>query len=53
VISCLDDFDLPLLACINGFALGGGLEVALACHWRISSPTAKLGLPEVNLGILP
>ena len=53
VISCLDDLEVPLVACINGVALGGGLEVALACHWRIASPTAKLGLPEVNLGILP
>jgi 3-hydroxyacyl-CoA dehydrogenase len=45
--------DKPVVAAIDGFALGGGLEVALAAHYRIATPTAKLGLPEVNLGILP
>jgi enoyl-CoA hydratase len=43
----------PVVAVINGFALGGGLEVALACHIRIASDNAKLGLPEVGLGIIP
>ncbi|MET0545246.1 MAG: 3-hydroxyacyl-CoA dehydrogenase NAD-binding domain-containing protein, partial [Caulobacterales bacterium] len=43
----------PILAAIHGNALGGGLEVALACHYRIATPSAKLGLPEVNLGLLP
>ncbi|MEO5598702.1 MAG: enoyl-CoA hydratase-related protein [Novosphingobium sp.] len=42
----------PVVAAIHGTALGGGLETALACHWRIAVPTARLGLPEVKLGIL-
>jgi 3-hydroxyacyl-CoA dehydrogenase len=53
VLEALDDFDKPLLACINGVALGGGLETALSCQWRLSSPKALIGLPEVHLGILP
>lgn len=43
----------PIIAAVNGFALGGGCELALACHMRIASTNAKLGLPEVTLGILP
>nr|WP_121270054.1 enoyl-CoA hydratase-related protein [Pedobacter schmidteae] len=43
----------PVVAAINGFALGGGLELALACHIRIASENAKLGLPEVSLGLIP
>jgi enoyl-CoA hydratase len=43
----------PVIAAVNGFALGGGCEIALACHWRYASENAKLGLPEVGLGIIP
>jgi enoyl-CoA hydratase len=43
----------PVIAGINGFALGGGLELALACHIRIASENAKMGLPEVSLGLIP
>ena len=48
-----DAMKKPLLAAISGFALGGGLELALACHYRIATPKAQLGLPEVKLGLLP
>src|SRR5438067_1343884 len=48
-----DSMKKPLVAAITGFALGGGLELALACHYRIAAPKAQLGLPEVKLGILP
>src|SRR5437763_2794923 len=48
-----DAMKKPLVAAIAGFALGGGLELALACHYRIAAPKAQLGLPEVKLGILP
>jgi len=43
----------PIVAAVNGYALGGGCEIALACTLRIASETAQLGLPEVNLGIFP
>nr|WP_294551504.1 3-hydroxyacyl-CoA dehydrogenase NAD-binding domain-containing protein [uncultured Rhodopila sp.] len=49
----LDASSKPVVAAIHGFALGGGLENALACHYRIAVPSAKLGLPEVLIGILP
>jgi enoyl-CoA hydratase len=43
----------PIVAAVNGFALGGGCELAMACHFRLSSPNAKFGQPEVNLGLIP
>src|SRR5690554_5110958 len=43
----------PVIACINGFALGGGLELAMAAHFRVASENAKMGLPEVSLGVIP
>src|SRR5688572_17641930 len=49
----LERLSKPVIAAVNGFALGGGLELALACHMRIASSTAKFGLPEVKLGIIP
>ncbi len=48
-----DNFSKPMIAAIGGFALGGGLELALGCHYRVALPGALLGLPEVKLGILP
>ena len=48
-----DAMKKPLIAAISGFALGGGLELALGCHYRLAEPKAQLGLPEVKLGILP
>src|ERR1044071_7239948 len=48
-----DGMNKPLVAAIGGFALGGGLELALACHYRVAAPRAQLGLPEVKIGILP
>ncbi|HEX9982247.1 MAG TPA: enoyl-CoA hydratase-related protein [Thermoanaerobaculia bacterium] len=49
----IERFPKPVIAAINGFALGGGCELALACHIRIASEKAQLGLPEVTLGIIP
>lgn len=47
------NFPKPVIAAINGFALGGGLELAMAAHFRIASDNAKMGLPEVSLGLIP
>jgi enoyl-CoA hydratase len=49
----LETMPKPALAAVHGFALGGGLELALACDIRVGSPRAKLGLPETNLGVVP
>ncbi len=49
----IEDLNTPVIAAINGFALGGGLELAMACHFRIASDNAKMGLPEVSLGVIP
>jgi enoyl-CoA hydratase len=49
----IESLDKPVIAAINGFALGGGCELALACHMRTASENAKFGQPEVNLGIIP
>src|SRR3546814_6368970 len=53
VVDAMEASAKPVVAAIHGMALGGGLEVALGCHYRISTPKAKLGLPEVTLGLLP
>jgi enoyl-CoA hydratase len=53
VLRLLEACPKPVIACVNGFALGGGLELALACHFRYATSKAKLGLPEVGLGLIP
>jgi enoyl-CoA hydratase len=53
VLDSIENLGKPAIACINGFALGGGCELALACTLRLASETAKLGQPEVKLGIIP
>lgn len=53
VFDAIENSSKPFVAAINGFALGGGLELAMACHIRVASETAKMGLPEVTLGLIP
>lgn len=49
----VENLSTPVIAAVNGFALGGGLELAMAAHFRLASDTAKMGLPEVSLGVIP
>lgn len=49
----VENLSKPVIAAVNGFALGGGLELAMACHFRVASENAKMGLPEVSLGVIP
>ena len=49
----IENLSTPVIAAINGFSLGGGLELAMSCHFRIASDNAKMGLPEVSLGVIP
>lgn len=53
IFAAIEEFPKPVIAMINGFCLGGGLETALACDIRVASDSAKLGQPEINLGIIP
>ena len=53
VFTFIEQMNKPVIAAINGFALGGGLELAMSCHIRIASSNAKMGLPETSLGVIP
>ena len=53
IIDSIENLGKPVIACINGFALGGGCEIAMACTMRLASENAKLGQPEVKLGLIP
>lgn len=53
IFNFIENYSKPVIAAVNGFALGGGLELALACHIRVASDNAKMGLPEVSLGVIP
>ena len=49
----VENLSTPVIAAVNGFALGGGLELAMSCHFRVASNNARMGLPEVSLGVIP
>jgi len=53
LFNLIENLSTPVIAAVNGFALGGGLELAMACHFRVASNNAKMGLPEVSLGVIP
>jgi len=53
LFNLVENLSTPVIAAINGFALGGGLELAMSCHFRIASDNSKMGLPEVSLGVIP
>ncbi|HME31753.1 MAG TPA: enoyl-CoA hydratase-related protein, partial [Terriglobales bacterium] len=53
IVDAIENLGKPVIACMNGFALGGGCELAMACTMRIASDNAKLGQPEVKLGLIP
>jgi enoyl-CoA hydratase len=53
LFDCIQNLTTPVIAAVNGFALGGGLELAMSCHIRVASDNAKMGLPEVSLGVIP
>ncbi|MCL5245554.1 enoyl-CoA hydratase-related protein [Cellulophaga sp. 20_2_10] len=53
LFNLVENLSTPVIAAVNGFALGGGLELSMACHFRVASDNAKMGLPEVSLGVIP
>ncbi|WP_335966770.1 enoyl-CoA hydratase-related protein [Galbibacter sp. PAP.153] len=53
LFNLIENLSTPVIAAINGFALGGGLELAMACHFRVASDHARMGLPETSLGVIP
>ena len=53
LMSTIEQLGKPVIAMINGYCLGGGMELAMACHLRIAADSAKMGLPEINLGLMP
>lgn len=53
IFNFIENYSKPVIAAVNGFALGGGLELAMACHMRVASDNAKMGLPETSLGVIP